>query len=647
MEKLLNKIDSPKDLKKLKLDDLINVCHELRQFIIDNAAVNGGHFGSSLGVVELTVALHYIFNTPYDRIVWDVGHQAYGHKILTGRRENFHTNRKKDGLSGFTKRGESEYDAFVAGHASVSISAALGMATASYLKGENRKHIAVIGDGSLTGGEAFEGLNNAGVSKADLLVILNDNQISIDPNVGALKNYLVDITTSSGFNNLRQSVKKALKKSGRFGKGVDKFAERLEKSLKQFILKDSNFFEALNFRYFGPVDGHDVKHLTKVLADLKKVKGPKILHVLTKKGKGFQPAEEEQTKWHATGGFNQLAINDKPLTVKGEKNNKKLTEVVTPLKYQEIFGHTIVELAQKNKKIVGITPAMPSGSSLDIMMKAIPERAFDVGICEQHAVTFSAGLACEGLTPFCNIYSTFAQRAYDQIIHDVAIEKTPVVFCLDRAGLVGEDGETHQGAFDLAYLRPIPNLVITAPMDEVELRHLMYTASVYKDGPFVIRYPRGKGVITDWKQSMKKIKIGTGRVISEGDGDIAILTVGPVGNHVQSAINHNQVRNTRKEEAKPIYSTPAHYDMRFIKPLDEDLLHKVFKKYKKIITIEEGVKKGGFGSAVLEWANENHYKNPIKIMGLPDKFVAHATVEQQRSACGIDENGIRDVLQKI
>lgn len=648
MKKLLEKINSPNDLKKLKTSSLKQICDELRQFIIDNAAINGGHFGSSLGVVELTVALHYIYNTPYDRIVWDVGHQAYGHKILTGRRKNFHTNRKKGGLCGFTKRGESKYDAFVAGHASVSISAALGMATASYLKKEDRKHIAVIGDGSLTGGLAFEGLNNAGVSGADLLVILNDNQISIDPNVGALKNYLVDITTSSGFNNLRQSVKEALKKSGTVGKGIDKFAARIEKSLKQFILKDSNFFEALNFRYFGPVDGHDVVHLTKVLADLRKVEGPKILHVLTKKGKGFEPAEIDQVKWHATGGFNQEELSNddcRMLNEKEEKNttHSSLTTPHSPLKYQEIFGHTMVELAEKDKKIVGITPAMPSGSSLDIMMKAMPDRAFDVGICEQHAVTFSAGLACEDLTPFCNIYSTFAQRAYDQIIHDVAIEKVPVVFCLDRGGLVGEDGETHQGAFDLAYLRPIPNLIIAVPMNEVELRHLMYTASKYKDGPFVIRYPRGKGVITDWKQLMEKIEIGKGRMISEGDGDVAILSVGPVGNVVQKVVRNKSAKDQRLETKDLI----SHYDMRFIKPLDKVLLEKIFKKYKTIITIEEGVKKGGFGSAVLEWANENGYKNPIKIIGLPDKFIAHATVEEQRAECGIDEAGIMDILENL
>ncbi len=619
-KQLLEKINSPKDLKKISVKDLVVVCEELRQFIIDNGAENGGHFGSSLGVVELTVALHYIFNTPEDRIVWDVGHQAYGHKILTGRRKIFHTNRKKDGLSGFTKQSESEYDSFISGHASISISVALGMATASYLKGEKRKHIAVIGDGALTGGEAFEGLNNAGISDADLLVVLNDNQISIDKNVGALKNYLVNLTTSGGFNNFRSTLKEALKKRGKFGKNVDKFAARLEKSLKNFIFKDSNFFEALNFRYFGPVDGHDVVGLTKVLSDLKKVKGPKILHILTKKGKGFAPAEKDQTSWHATNGFDKDMVLDK--TKKMPKNiiSKGI------LKYQEIFGHTILELAQKNKKIVGITPAMPSGSSLDIMMEVLPKRAFDVGICEPHAVTFSAGMAKEGFIPFCNIYSSFAQRAYDQIIHDTAIERTPVIFCLDRAGLVGEDGETHHGIFDLAYLRPIPNLIISSPMDEIELRNLMYTATKNRKNPFVIRYPRGKGVIENWQKTFKEIEIGTGRKISDGK-ETAILSIGHIGNIVQNAISN-------------LDSPPAHYDMRFLKPLDEELLKKVLKKYKKIITIEEGSKLGGFGSAILEWANENQYKNKIKILGIPDKFIPHGTVQEQRTECEIDEKAI-------
>ncbi len=635
-EHYLPKINLPTDLRPLKKKELPIVCEELRQFIIDNAAINGGHFGSSLGVVELTVALHYVFNTPYDRIVWDVGHQAYGHKILTGRKEIFHTNRKKKGLSGFTKRGESEYDAFVAGHASISISAALGMATASWLKGENRKHIAVIGDGALTGGEAFEGLNNAGDSSADLLVILNDNQISIDENVGALKHYLVNLTTSRGFNHFRSGLKSALKKSGKFGKGVDKFAARLEKSLKTVIFKDSNFFEALNFRYFGPVDGHDIVHLTKVLADLKKIKGPKLLHILTHKGKGFLPAEKEQTKWHATGGFDPLLADKNSLP----KEKKEAVEA-SPLKYQEVFGQTIIELAEKDKSIVGITPAMPSGSSLDMMMRVMPERAFDVGICEPHAVTFSAGLACEGLTPFCNIYSTFAQRAYDQIIHDVAIESIPVIFCLDRAGLVGEDGETHHGVFDLAYLRPIPNLIISVPMDEIELRHLMYTASVYKKGPFFIRYPRGKGVCLDWQKPMKRLPIGKGRCVTLAPGDLAVLTVGPVGNTVQSIIANEAQNKTQK--LKPF----SHYDMRFVKPLDETLLHTIFKKYKRIITVEEGVKKGGFGSAVLEWSHENGYGKPIKILGIPDRFIPHATVEEQRSDCGIHAVGIREAIESF
>ena len=621
----LEKIEQPADLRNLELGKMPEVCKELRTFIVDNAAKNGGHFGSSLGVVELTVALHYVFDTPKDQIVWDVGHQAYGHKILTGRRKIFHTNRTKDGISGFTKQSESPYDSFVSGHASISISAALGMATASKLKGEDRKHIAVIGDGAMTGGEAFEGLNNAAVAGADILVILNDNQISIDPNVGAITKVLVNLGTSKGFNAIRRQIKKALSKGGKVGRSLDHFAMKLEQSLKNLIFKNSNFFESLGFRYFGPVDGHDVKTLSKTLEALKTVKGPKILHILTTKGKGFAPAEAEQTKWHATGGFDKI-----------EPNKASVSECKI-LKYQEIFGKTLVEIAKKNKTVVGITPAMPTGSSLNIMMEEIPERAFDVGIAEQHAVTFAAGMATQGMTPFCNIYSTFAQRAYDQIIHDVCIEKTPVVFCLDRAGLVGEDGETHQGAFDIAYLRPIPNLILSAPMNEVDLRNLMYTASEYKAGPMVIRYPRGKGVIADWESPLEKIEIGRGREISKGK-DMAILSFGHPGNFVEEAIKNLSDNSD---------ANPSHYNFLFVKPLDKELLHKICKEYAKIITIEDGSKIGGFGAAILEFMNQNNYKNKLEILGIPDEMIKHATVEEQRDYCGIGVRNIINVIRSI
>ena len=661
----LENINFPRDLKQLSIKNLPQVSQELRELIIKNAEANGGHFGSSLGVVELTVALHYVFNTPNDKIVWDVGHQAYGHKILTGRKNKFHSNRKKEGIAGFPKPSESEYDAFVAGHASVSISAALGMATASKLKNENRKHIAVIGDGALTGGLAFEGLNNAGDNNADLLVILNDNQISIDPNVGALKNYLVKITTSSPFNSLRTGIKEVLQKTGKIGKNIDAFAEKIEKSLKQIVFNYSNFFEALNFCYFGPVYGHDVKKLVEIMEKLKKVKGPKLLHILTTKGKGFKPAELQQTKWHATSGFNKLAEEEKISDKISSKliNNQEFPEKLEPqdltlnkniahkccenlvcknpksrdiLKYQEIFGHTLVELAEKNKNIVGITPAMPTGSSVDIMMKKFPDRAFDVGICEAHAVTFSAGLALQGLTPFCNIYSTFAQRAYDQFIHDIAIEKTPVIFCLDRGGLVGEDGETHHGVFDLAYLRPIPNIIISAPLNEEALRNLMYTASEQKDAPFFIRYTRGKGTTANWQTKFKKISIGKARQISAGK-DLAILSLGAIGNEVIKAINIYKEENTLAKKSPQL---PAHFDMQFLKPLDEELLHQICKKYKKIITIEEGCKFGGLGSTVAEFIVQNNYTNKLEILGVPDQFIKHATAEEQRDQCGISAQKI-------
>lgn len=667
----LERINNPVDLKKFSVDELGQVCKEVRDFIIQNAAENGGHFGASLGVVELTVALHYVFNTPEDKLVWDVGHQAYGHKLLTGRRDQFHTNRKKDGLCGFTKPSESEYDAFVAGHASVSISAALGMAVASKIQNdEAARHIAVIGDGSLTGGVAFEGLNNAGVCDADLLVVLNDNQISIDPNVGALKNYTLQLTNSGKFNGLRRAIKDLLlKHGGGLGRNFEKFAAGIEQKLKNAVFADHNFFESLNFKYFGPYDGHDVENLVKELREIKKITGPKILHVMTKKGKGFAPAESEQTKWHATTGFNRteeelkhlrkisalpmgaVGVGDgrekSPLVplCRGEKKDKKL--VVK--KYQEVFGHTLVELAGMDVRVVGITPAMPSGCSMNLMMDAYPDRAFDVGICEQHAVSFAAGLASKGMIPFCNLYSTFAQRAYDQIIHDVCIEALPVIFCLDRGGLVGADGETHHGVFDLVYLRPVPNLIIAAPMNAWDLRNLMRQGvksppsplcqggSKSQQGPMAIRYPRGGvGINSDnWQNDFEEIEIGTGRCLQEGD-DLAILSLGTIGWEVKRAL-----------EKIPQNLAVAHYDMRFLKPLDEDLLHNIFKKFDRVITIEEGVKKGGFGSAVLEFMAEHGYCAKVKIMGIPDTFIPHATVEEQWKMCELDNNSIVREVEKM
>lgn len=627
----LEKIEFPSDLKQFSVLELNEICAELRQFIIENAAENGGHLGSSLGVVELTVALHYVFNTPKDRIVWDVGHQAYGHKILTGRRKKFHTNRKKEGISGFPKKSESKYDAFIAGHASVSISAALGMATASKLKKEDRKHIAVIGDGAMTGGTAFEGLNNAGVSDADLLVVLNDNQMSIDPNVGALKNYMLHLTGSKNFNSLRRSIKDILQKKGKIGDFTDRGVAKIEQKVKNLLINNNNFFEALNFRYFGPYDGNDVENLVKELKVIQRYKGPKILHILTQKGRGFRPAEKDQTKWHATSGFNEKEEREKLEISKTYELDKNSTNSI--LKYQEIFGRTLVELAKQDEKIVGITPAMPTGSSLNLMIEKFPTRAFDVGICEPHAVTFASGLASEGLIPFCNIYSTFAQRSFDQIIHDVCIEKTPVIFCLDRAGLVGEDGETHQGAFDIVYLRMIPNLIVSAPMNEIELRNLMYTAYTNRTAPFSIRYPRGNGVIENWHQPFEKLEIGKAQKVSEGE-KIAILSFGTTGNFVI--------------EAKQILSqkgiNPAHYNMRFVKPLDEEMLHEVFQNFEKIITVEDGSKIGGLGSAVLEFSAKNNYKNEVKILGIPDEFVKQGSVEEQITDCGFSVEGIAGIV---
>ncbi|MCD8740581.1 1-deoxy-D-xylulose-5-phosphate synthase [Mucilaginibacter roseus] len=617
---LLEKINNPSDLKQFSEDELEQVCQELRQYIIDVVSVNGGHFAASLGVVELTVALHYIMNTPYDQLVWDVGHQAYGHKILTGRRDIFHTNRVYKGISGFPKRGESEYDTFGVGHSSTSISAALGMAVASHYKGEtDRQHVAVIGDGAMTAGLAFEALNHAGIENSNLLVILNDNNMSIDPNVGALKEYLTDITTSKPYNRFRDDVASVLSKLSSVGPDAFKLAKKLEKSIKGTLLKKSNFFEALKFRYFGPIDGHDVKHLAKVLRDLRDIPGPKLLHCVTVKGKGYALAEKDQTKWHAPGLFDKITGEIK----------KTYYEKPQPPKYQDVFGHTIIELAEQNPKIMGITPAMPSGCSLNLMMKAMPERAFDVGIAEQHAVTFSAGLATQGLTPFCNIYSSFMQRAFDQVVHDVAIQKLNVVFCLDRAGIAGADGPTHHGAYDLAYMRCIPNMTVSAPMNEEELRNLMYTAQQENMGPFTIRYPRGNGVMVDWQRPMKAIPVGKGRLVNEGE-DVAILTIGTIGNEATKAIN--DLNNEGY--------FPAHYDLRFVKPLDESLLHSVFQKFDKVITVEDGCLEGGMGSAVLEFMADNGYSAKVKRLGMPDNVIEHGEQPELWAECGYDAAAI-------
>ncbi len=624
---LLRAIDSPDDLKKLNREQLHQICDELRQYIIDVVSVHGGHFAASLGVVELTVALHYIYNTPYDQLVWDVGHQAYGHKILTGRRDNFVTNRKYGGLSGFPKRNESDYDTFGVGHSSTSISAALGMAIASKLKQEDRKSVAIIGDGAMTAGLAFEGLNHAGVSDADVLIILNDNCMSIDPNVGALKEYLTDITTSKTYNKMRDDVWHLLGKLPVGKRFTRDMASKLEVCVKGLVSKSSNFFESLNLRYFGPIDGHNITKLVDTLKDLKKIPGPKLLHIVTVKGKGYELAEKDQTKWHAPGLFDKLT---------GEIYKKKFAQVQPP-KYQDVFGYSIIELAEQNEKIMGITPAMPSGSSLKYMMEKMPARALDVGICEQHAVTLSAGLATQGMRVFCNIYSSFMQRAYDQVVHDVALQKLPVIFCLDRAGLVGEDGSTHHGAFDIAYFRCIPNMIISSPMNESELRNLMYTAQLEKTGfPFVIRYPRGEGVMPDWKTAFREIEIGKGRKIKDGNG-IAILTLGHPGNFATAAIR----------ELKTEGIDPAHYDLRFAKPLDEALLHEVFSRFNKVITVEDGCITGGVGSAVLEFMNDHDYKAEVKMLGIPDHFVEHGSLKELHRECGYDAKGIADAVREM
>ena len=616
---LLEKINSPKDLKKFDPSQLVQITNELRQFIIDNVSIYGGHFGASLGVVELTVALHYVFNTPYDQLVWDVGHQAYGHKILTERKDKFYTNRVYQGLSGFPKRSESPYDTFGVGHSSTSISAALGMAIASQQQRlPDKQHIAVIGDGAMTAGLAFEGLNHAGASDSNLIIVLNDNCMSIDPNVGALKDYLTDITTSHTYNRLKDEVWNFLGKFNKFGPAAQEIASKVENTIKSLILNHSNLFESLNLRYFGPVDGHDVNHLVNVLSDLRDIPGPKILHCITVKGKGFSLAEKDQTKWHAPGKFDKIT---------GEIR-KKTYDKPQPPKFQQVFGETIVELARENDKIVGVTPAMPSGSSLNIMMKEMPDRAFDVGIAEQHAVTLSAGMATQGMIPFCNIYSTFMQRAYDQVIHDVCIQNLPVVFCLDRAGLVGADGPTHHGAYDIAYMRCVPNLVVAAPMDEVELRNMMYTATQHR-APFSIRYPRGQGVISDWKKPMQLMEIGKGRQLKNGE-DLAILTIGNTGNFALEALEILSLQGIN----------PALYDMRFVKPLDEELLHEVFSKFEYVITVEDGCLTGGFGSAVLEFMADNGYNAKTKRLGIPDKIIEHGEPAQLYKECGYDPEGI-------
>ena len=628
--KLLAQINSPDDLKKLDPVQLVQLSEELRQYIIDNVSVYGGHFGASLGVVELTVALHYVFNTPHDQLVWDVGHQAYGHKILTGRRDAFHTNRLYGGLSGFPKRSESPFDTFGVGHSSTSVSAALGMAAASrYLKDEERQHIAVIGDGAMTGGIAFEAMNHAGVSDTNLLIILNDNCMSIDPNVGALKDYLTDITTSRTYNKIKDDVWKLLGKLSTFGKSAQEIVSKLENGIKSTLLSQSNFFESLNLRYFGPVDGHDVDHLVTILNDLKNIKGPKILHCVTVKGKGFAPAEKgNATTWHAPGTFDKIS---------GEIYHKA-NEKPQPPKYQDVFGHTLVELARQNDKIIGITPAMPSGSSMNIMMNEMPDRAFDVGIAEQHAVTFSAGLATQGLIPFCNIYSSFMQRAYDQVVHDVCIQNLPVNLCLDRAGFAGADGPTHHGAYDLAYFRCLPNIIISAPMNESELRNLMYTAQLpRKEKAFSIRYPRGKGVMVNWRTPMQEVEIGRGRKLRDGE-EIVLLTIGHIGNYAVEVCNRMAKKNL----------SVGHYDMRFVKPIDEEILHEVFTNYKKVITVEDGCIPGGFGSAVLEFMADNNYVAEVRRLGIPDRIVEHGEQSELHRESGFDADGIeRAVIEML
>ena len=624
---LLDQIKDPSELRKLKVEQLPEVCTELRDFIIDVVSTNPGHFGASLGVVELTVALHYVFNTPYDLLVWDVGHQAYGHKIITGRKDLFHTNRKYKGISGFPKPSESIYDSFGVGHASTSISAALGMSVASRLKGEkDRKIVAVIGDGAMTGGMAFEGLNNASVNNSNLLVILNDNNMAIDPSVGGMSDYLLKISKSQTYNRLKNDIWEVLGKLNGFGPKARRLVQKTENAIKTMLLKQSNLFEGLGFRYFGPVDGHNVVYLAEVLKSLSQIPGPKLLHISTKKGKGFKLAELNQTEYHAPGKFDKVT---------GELLDCECV-VNKPPKFQNVFGHTMIELAEMNERIVGITPAMPSGCSLNLMMEKMPTRTFDVGIAEQHAVTFSAGLAIQGMLPYCNIYSTFMQRAYDQIIHDVALQNLQVVFCLDRGGIVGADGPTHHGVFDLAYMRSIPNMIVTAPMDELELRHMMFTAQNENHGPFSIRYPRGCGCIIDCRQPMEAIQIGKCRQLTEG-ADLAVLSIGTIG--VQAG---RVIKMLQKDGINA-----AHYDMRFVKPLDEEALHHIFKTYKYVVTVEDGVLQGGFGSAVLEFMADHQYSSVFKRIGIPDKFVDHGTTDELYRELGLDQQGIYQSLKSF
>jgi 1-deoxy-D-xylulose-5-phosphate synthase len=616
--KLLAQVNNPADLRKLQPEQLYEFCQELRDFLISTVSVNGGHFGASLGVVELTTALHYVFNTPEDQLIWDVGHQAYGHKVLTERREQFHTNRVKGGISGFPNRSESVYDTFGVGHSSTSISAGVGMAIANQYKRDPRKVVAVIGDGAMTGGIAFEGLNHGGWANADMLVVLNDNCMSIDPNVGALKEYLTDITASHTYNKMRNEVWKMLGKLDSMGKMARGIARKLEQGMTA-ANKPGMLFEALGFRYFGPIDGHDINHLVRVLDDLKDIPGPKLLHCVTVKGKGFTLAEKDQTKWHAPGLFDKVT---------GEIAKSK-KDVPQPPKYQDVFGKSIIELAKQDEKIMAITPAMPSGCSLKYMIAEMPDRAFDVGIAEQHAVTVSAGMATQGLKVFCNIYSTFMQRAYDQVIHDVAIQKLPVVFCLDRGGLAGADGATHQGAYDLAYFRCIPEMVVSAPMNEAELRNLMYTAAKWQAGPFSIRYPRGQGVMPEWQTPFEEIPVGKGRMISDGE-QVAILTLGHPGNFAVEAVAELAMEGIQ----------PAHYDLRFVKPLDGEMLHEVFARFDKVITVEDGAKMGGFGSAVLEWMMDHGYQSRVVRLGIPDQFIDHGTQKELWAECGYDKAAI-------
>mgnify|MGYP002628978184 CR=1 FL=1 len=623
---LLANIDTPEDLKKLSVEELPQLCEEIRSLIIDVISVNQGHLGASLGTVELAVALHYVFDTPNDKVIWDVGHQAYAHKILTGRKGLFNTIRKYKGISGFPKISESEYDAFGVGHSSTSISAALGMGVAAKLSGNSNQHqVAVIGDGAMTGGMAMEALNNAGVSNANLLVILNDNQIAIDKNVGAIKDYLADIVTSRTYNKLRDKIWFLMGGGTKYGKNSRAVVKQLGNAVKSSILIRSNLFEAFNFRYFGPVDGNDVIRLVKLLSDLKVIKGPKLLHLSTIKGKGFEHAEKDQIGYHAPGVFDRNTG-----AIKEDKCHDQAP------KFQTVFGRTIIELAEQNPRIVGITPAMSTGCSLNIMMNKMPDRAFDVGIAEQHAVTFSAGLATEGYIPFCNVYSTFMQRAYDQVIHDVALQKLHVVFCLDRGGLVGEDGPTHHGAFDLAYMRCVPNMIVASPMNEEELRNMMYTAQLDGTGPFSIRYPRGRGVMPKWKTDFRAIKPGTGRMIRDGN-ELAILSIGPIGNEV--------VKACKELEKEGIEA--GHFDMRFLKPLDEDLLHTILKKFNKIITVEDGTIVGGLGSAVLEFISEHDYVVKVKRLGIPDQFVGQGSIEELYHDCGFDAKGIITAVKAI